>query len=169
MPAAVLKARTHRASAIRAMTVDAVVRDEQLRASRCRALVAFMRIPQVPSAGPSTGNLRPKFHRASRAAGYLHRRNIRQTEPASLTSQSAHSNQCMRSSHRSRQSAQLISGLRKLSFGPRVYRENTNRYPPQLVHRERSGSVVPRCLTSYGRFAATSPAISSPMSPPIPA
>src|SRR6476469_7227335 len=48
------------------------------------------------------------------------------------------------------------------------HNENTNSIPPQLVHRARSGNVVPRSRTSYGRFAATSPAISNPMSPPIP-
>src|SRR5512146_444027 len=50
----------------------------------------------------------------------------------------------------------------------RNQRENTNSIPPQLVHRPRSGSVEPRSRTSNGRFAATSPAMSRPMSPPIP-
>src|SRR5215207_10347052 len=48
------------------------------------------------------------------------------------------------------------------------YNENTKSIPPQLVHLARSGSVDPRSRMSYGRFAATSPAMSSPMSPPIP-
>jgi len=54
---------------------------------------------------------------------------------------------------------------RRLALG---YSEKTNSIPPQLVHRARSGSVEPRSRTSYGRFAATSPAMSRPMSPPIP-
>ena len=49
------------------------------------------------------------------------------------------------------------------------HRENTNSSPPQLVHLLMSGKVVPRSRTSYGRFAATSPAMRRPMSPPIPA
>src|SRR3954469_12726944 len=48
------------------------------------------------------------------------------------------------------------------------YNENTNNIPPQLLHLPRSGSAEPRSLTSYGRLAATSPAISRPMSPPMP-
>src|SRR3954453_6295367 len=47
--------------------------------------------------------------------------------------------------------------------------EKTNSMPPQDVYRARSGSVVPRSRTSNGKLAATSPAMSKPMSPPMPA
>jgi hypothetical protein len=50
-----------------------------------------------------------------------------------------------------------------------AHSENTNSSPPQLVHLAMSGRVVPRSRTSYGKFAATSPAMRTPMSPPIPA
>ena len=50
-----------------------------------------------------------------------------------------------------------------------AHSEKTNNIPPHDVYRARSGSVVPRSRTSYGRLAATSPAMSNPISPPMPA
>ena len=47
MPASVLKAWAHRARAVRAMTVHAVIRNEKLRASSCRTLVSLIRIPKI--------------------------------------------------------------------------------------------------------------------------
>jgi hypothetical protein len=46
MPAAILKARTHRTSTVGTVTIDAVVRDEELRSDCHRSLVTFVRIPE---------------------------------------------------------------------------------------------------------------------------
>ena len=47
MPATILKARTHRAQSVGAVTIDTVVHDEQLRASRYRFPVSVIRISKV--------------------------------------------------------------------------------------------------------------------------
>src|SRR5262249_42139622 len=59
-----------------------------------------------------------------------------------------------------------VSGARSESQSG--YKENTNNMPPHDVYFARSGRVVPRSRTSYGRFDATSPAMSKPISPPMP-
>lgn len=46
MPAAILKARTHRTRTVCTVTIDAVVRNEELCSDCHRSLVAFVRIPE---------------------------------------------------------------------------------------------------------------------------
>ena len=170
MPTAILEARPHRAGATSAVTIDAVVRDEQFFSGRYRLSVSFVRISKGEKLSGEWKSYRQIFVMQNEA------------ETVAAISESASCRLRGRDGRLSRgirrRSIRILARRTRYehhradySFCDAMFShsENTNNSPPQLVHLERSGRVVPRSLTSYGRFAATSPAISSPMSPPIPA
>src|ERR1051325_1948392 len=152
MPAAVGEARAHRARPVGAMTVHAVIGDEELRTFVAPRLVAVVRVRQrrepdrVADAGLDVLRMLDERRDAALRRLLLLRLLLRGVR-----------------FHAARDEDQTEKFFHCVPPS-----EKTNSIPPHDVYFARSGKVEPRSRTSKGRFDATSPAMSSPMSPPMP-
>src|SRR5438132_7276033 len=170
MPAAVRERRPHCARTVRSVTIDAIIRREKPRARRDRALVVFIRVLEGQHfAGERKSRRQILIVRdepdAVAAIEIVARGGLSRRARGTARITRAAWGRRFRGAGRRREDRNQSAASKHRQLH---HSENTKSIPPQLVQRARSGRVVPRSRTSYGRFAATSPAIKRPMSPPMP-